>query len=166
KAAGLTAIVLLVALKLPALVVNFRSTVSALRYERPLNVATPENNVTVVGPWTLEEPTSPVTTVTVCVLSFVTTLPKASSAVTTGCCAKLTPAVAVEEGWVVIDNWLIDAGLTVTLLLVAVKLPALVEKLRLSVSALVYERFVNVATPEASVTVVVPCTPDVPRLPV
>ena len=48
---------------------------------------------------------------------------------------KATPAVAVAEGCWVMTNWLAAAGLTVTVLEVAVKPPALVLKTMVIVSA-------------------------------
>src|SRR5262249_57785985 len=76
------------------------------------------------------------------------------------------PAVAVEEGWVVMTSWPAAAGLTTMLPDVAELTPgALVVKAMLRVSALLYERLVNVPTPLTSVTVVVPCRVEVPRLP-
>ena len=94
--------------------------VSALLYDRPLNVATPLDSVTVsVLPCRAGRALLPRAAVTVCVLSVVMTLPKASSSVTTGCVAKATPAVAVLDGCVVTTNWLAAAGLTTTLLDVA-----------------------------------------------
>ncbi len=89
--------------------------VSALLYDRPLNVATPLASVTVNGlPCRLAVPVMPRAAVTVCVLSLVMMLPKASSSVTTGWVAKATPAVAVVDGCVVTTNWLAAAGLTTT----------------------------------------------------
>ena len=73
--------------------------------------------------------------VTVCVLSVVMTLPNASSSFTTGCVTNATPAVAVAEGCWVTTNWLAAAGLTTTVLEVAMK-PASVVKPRVIVSAL------------------------------
>ena len=94
--------------------------VSALLYDRPLNVATPPANVTVRSlPCRLAVPVLRAA-VTVCVLSLVMTLPNASSSFTTGCVAKATPAVAVADGCWVTTNWLAAAGLTTTLLEVAV----------------------------------------------
>ena len=70
--------------------------VSALLYDRPLNVATPldkrhrQGTALQAGRARL-----PRAAVTVCVLSLVMTLPNWSSSVTTGCVANATPAVAV-----------------------------------------------------------------------
>ena len=109
-------------MKPPALVVKPRFIVSALLYDRPLNVATPLASVTVrVLPCRLAVPVAAGAAVTVCVLSLVMTLPNASSSLTTGCVANATPAVAVADGCCVITNWLAAAGLTTTLLDVAVK---------------------------------------------
>ncbi len=80
--------------------------------------------------------------------------------------AKATPAVAVADGCVVTTNWLAAAGLTTTSLEVAVNAPALVVKPMFIVSALLYDRPLNVATPLDSVTVrLLPCRLAVPRLP-
>ena len=111
--------------------------VSAVLYDRPLNVATPLVSVTVrLLPCRLDVPVLRAA-VTVCVLSLVMTLPNGSSSVTTGCVAKATPAVAVADGCVVMTNWLAAAGLTTMLLEVAEVTPlALVLKAMLIVSAL------------------------------
>ena len=128
--------------------------VSAVLYDRPLNVATPfDQRDRQVAP--LQAGACPVlrAAVTVCVLSLVMTLPNASSSLTTGCVAKATPAVAVVDGCWVMTNWLAAAGLTTTLLEVAVKQPALVVKAMFIVSAVLYDRPLKVATPSTSVTV-------------
>ena len=74
--------------------------------------------------------------VTVCVLSLVMTLPKRSSSLTTGCVAKATPAVAVADGCCVMTNWLAAAGLTTTLVEVAVTAAGVVLKAMFIVSAM------------------------------
>ena len=59
-----------------AFVVKLMFIVSALLYDRPLNVATPLENVTVrVLPWSAAVPCKPRVAVTVWVLSVVMTLP-------------------------------------------------------------------------------------------
>ena len=73
--------------------------------------------------------------VTVCVLSLVMMLPNASSSFTTGWVVKATPAVAVAVGSVATTNWLAAAGVTTTLLEVAVRPLALVLKTMVIVSA-------------------------------
>ena len=96
------------------------SMVSALSYDRPLNVATPFASVTVkFVPWRLAVPISPRAAVTLCVLSLVITLPYLSSSLTTGWIVKTPPAVAVLDGcW--LTNNSPDAGSTATAGLVPV----------------------------------------------
>src|SRR6266567_2523944 len=78
-----------------------------------------------------------------------------------GCWAKLTPAVAVAEGWVRIVSRLAAAGLTTTLPEVApVKVPP--AKLMVMVSATLYDRLVNVTRPLTAVRLVVPCKAALP----
>ncbi len=97
-AAGLTTTLLDVAVNEPALVLKAMFIVSALLYDRPLNVATPLTSVTVkVLPCKLAVPSVPRAAVTVCVLSLVMMLPNGSSSATTGWVAKATPAVAVAR---------------------------------------------------------------------
>ncbi len=80
--------------------------------------------------------------------------------------AKSTPAVAVVDGCVVTTNWLAAAGLTATSVDVVVNEPALVVKPMFIVSAMLYDRPLNVATPLTSVTVNgLPCRLAVPSVP-
>ena len=74
------------------------------------------------------------------------------------------PAVA-PAGLDVKANTVAVVAMTTTLDEVAVKLPALVLKAMFIVSALSYERPLKVATPPASVTVVVPWMVNVPACP-
>ena len=168
-AAGLTTTLLDVAeVTPPALVVKRMFMVSALLYDRPLNVATPLDSVTVSAlPCRLAVPVLPRAAVTVCVLSLVMTLPKASSSVTTGCVPNATPAVAVLDGCVVTTNWLAAAGLTTTLLDVAVNAAGVGGEAGCScVSALLYDRPLNVATPlDQRHRQRLPCRLAVPWLP-
>src|SRR5258706_43795 len=56
---------------------------------------------------------------------IVTKIPPASSTVTTGCCAKFVPPVAVVLGWVVNARWVAAPTDTVMQLLVAaVRIPS------------------------------------------
>ena len=102
-AAGLTTTLLDVARgeRQPALVVKAMFMVSALLYDRPLNVATPlDQRHRQALPCRLAVPVLPRAAVTVCVLSLVMTLPKASSSVTTGCVAKAhRPLPWSTAGW-------------------------------------------------------------------
>ena len=94
-----------------------------------------------------------VETVTVCVLSEVMMLPKKSSSATIGCVANATPAVAVLDGCVVTTSWVAAAGET-TMLLDAVEVtPASLVKASVIVSALLYDRPLNVAMPLTRVIV-------------
>src|SRR5258708_1982037 len=103
--------------------------VSALLYDRPVNVPTPLDKVTVIGlPCSVAVPWLRGGAVAVCVLSVVMVLPKPSSSMTTGCVANATPAVAVADGCVVTTNWLAAAALTTTLVDVVVKLPRSEER--------------------------------------
>src|SRR5437667_12760245 len=70
-------------------------------------------------------------------------------------------AMAVTGGWVRTVNLLAAAGLTVMLPeVVPAKAPR--PNSMVIVSALLYERFANVATPLTAVTLVVPCNAAVP----
>ena len=91
-AAGLTTTLPDVAEATPVvLVLKAIVIVSAVLYDRPLNVATPPANVTVsLLPCRLEVPLLRAA-VTVCVLSVVMTLLNASSSSTTGWVANATP---------------------------------------------------------------------------
>src|SRR2546423_458660 len=86
--------------------------------ERLEKVATTLATVAVKVPWSVPLPRLRAALTTV-LLSLVTRLPKPSSIRTTGCCAKVTPAVALDEGCVLIANLDAVAGLTVTTLEVA-----------------------------------------------
>src|SRR5215831_12674385 len=91
-------------------------------------------------------------------------LSKASSSATTGCEANATPAVAVGEGSVTSTSFVATLGLTTMLLDVMDVTPgAPVVKLKLMVSAVLYDKALKVAMPFASVTVNgPPCNAAVP----
>src|SRR5437667_438764 len=93
---GLTTILVDVAeLTPPKLVVKLRLMVSALLYERPRKLRPPPACPTRrSSDLKLAVPSGPRATVTVCVLSLVTMLPKVSSSATTGWGENNTPAVA------------------------------------------------------------------------
>jgi hypothetical protein len=77
-----------------------------------VKVATPPDRAAVrLLPWSAAVPWLPRVTVTVCELSVVMRLPKASSSCTIGCVAKAVPAVAVADGCCVTTSWLAAAGL-------------------------------------------------------
>ena len=81
------------------LVAAWRVCAPAVSMRRFVNVAIPAAAETVVVPWRLPPPL-PIVSATLVVASapVVTTLPKLSSTLTTGCCPKVAPAVA-EPGW-------------------------------------------------------------------
>ena len=97
---------------------NSSEMVSAVLSDKSVNVAMPPETVTVTvpsrGPLPLLSEA-----VTCVVLSPVSRLPNWSSISTTGCVPKATPAVAVDEGWVLTTNWLAAAGLITMLFDVA-----------------------------------------------
>ena len=115
--------------------VNFSEMVSAVSSARLVNVATPPDTVAVKVPWSgpVPLPSAAVTTVLLSPVSRLHSGPLHKSRAGSG---TPPPAVAVDEGCVWITNWVAAAGLTTTLLDVAVKLPALVVKARFIVSAL------------------------------
>src|SRR6266567_2307194 len=90
-------------------------------------------------------------------------LPYWSSIRMTGCCAKTTPAMAVEEGWVRRVSLLAGAGLTAILAEVVPATPALAKSM-LMVVATKCERLVNVTNPFTALSAVVPCKTPLPPL--
>ena len=100
---------------------------------------------------------------TTVLLSPAIRFPNWSSMRTTGCWAKITPAVAVAEGCVARVSLLDAAALTATTLEVAlVRLP-LANWIVILVATL-WERFAKVTIPATAVALVVPCKVPLPAL--
>src|SRR6266704_4499329 len=85
--------------------------------------------------------------VTTVVLSPLRTLPKLSSTRMTGCCAKITPAVPVADGWVWTLNRLAAPGLTLKKLLSALVKPLAVALNCLLVPAESISKSLQLTTP-------------------
>ncbi len=99
--------------------------------------------------------------VTTVLLSELIRLPNASSILTTGCCAKATPAVAALEGWVCTPNREAAAALTAMPVEVAPVRVPLANCIVMFVATLC-ERFVKVTTPPLAVRLVLPCNAPLP----
>ena len=70
--------------------------------------------------------------------------------------ANTTPAVAVSDGWVAMNNWLAPAGLTTMLVEMAEVKTGTLVNWSVMVSALLSARSVKVAMPPETVSVMVP----------
>src|SRR6266567_4165418 len=113
--AGLTAILAEVVPVTPALAKSMVMVV-ATKWERLVKLTNPLTALSAVLP--CRTPLPPLRlAVTTVVLSPVRRLPKLSSTRMTGCWAKITPAVAVADGWLWMVNRLAAAGLTLKKLL-------------------------------------------------
>lgn len=159
-AAGLITIFLDVSgMNVPLL--NRMDMVSATLCDRLENLTVPLLAVAVRTPWSVPDPAnrSAVTTV---LLSVVTRFPPASTTLRTGCVENATPAVAEEEGSVVMRSWTAGPRVIVKMLLVVDVSPdaaALncLDPIRLMLISS------NVARPDALVKrVVVPLSVPVP----
>src|SRR6266699_875384 len=134
----------------------------ATLWDKLVKVTRPLTAVRLVAPCNVPAPAAR-RAVTAVEPSLARKLPYWSSMRMIGCCAKATPAMAVEEGWVRMVSLLATAGLTRTLAEVAlVRAPA--AKSMVLVSATLYDKLANVARPALAVAVTVPCKSAVPAL--
>ena len=101
--------------------------------------------------------------VTTVLLSLARKLPYGSSMRITGCCAKTTPAMAVEEGWVRRVSLLAGAGLTAILAEVVPATPALAKSM-VMVVATRCERLVKLTNPLTALSAALPCKTPLPPL--
>src|SRR6266567_1343074 len=118
----------------------------ATKWERLVNVTNPLTAVSAVLP--CKTPLPPLRlAVTTVLLSPVRKLPKLSSTRMTGCWARITPAVAVADGWICMVNRLAAAGATLKKLLSALVNPLAVALNCLLVPAESISKSVQLTTP-------------------
>src|SRR6266571_3257842 len=143
--AGLTAMLAEVVPATPALAKSIVIVV-ATRCERLVKLTNPLTALSAVLP--CKAPLPPLRlAVTTVVLSPVRRLPKLSSTRMTGCWARITPAVAVADGWVWMVNRLAAAGATLKKLLSALVNPLAVALNCLFVPAESISKSVQLTTP-------------------
>src|SRR6266566_3338398 len=134
----------------------------ATLWDKLVNVTRPLTAVRLVVPCNVPLPALRVAVTTV-LLSLARKLPYGSSMRISGCCAKTTPAMAVEEGWVRRVSLLADAGLTAILAEVVPARPALAKSIVIVV-ATKWERLVKLTNPLTALSAVLPCKTPLPPL--
>src|SRR2546430_2741872 len=138
----------------------------ATLWDKLVKVTRPLTAVRLVAPCNVPAPVarSALTTVEA---SLARKLPYWSSIRMTGCCAKTTPAMAVEEGWVRRVSLLAGAGLTAILAEVVPATPPLAKSIVIVVATR-WERLVKLTNPLTALSAVLPCKTPLPplRLPV
>src|SRR6266581_2478510 len=134
----------------------------ATLWDKLVKVTRPLTAVRLAAPCNVPAPAarSALTTVK---LSLARKFPYWSSIRMTGCCAKTTPAMAVEEGWVRRVSLLAGAGLTAILAELVPATPALAKSI-VMVVATRCERLVKVTKPLTALSAVVPCKRPLPPL--
>src|SRR6266699_3349482 len=136
----------------------------ATLWDKLVKVTRPLTAVRLVAPCNVPVPAAR-RAVTIVELSLARKLPYWSSIRMTGCCAKITPAMAVEEGWVRMVSLLADAGLTAILAEVvpAPGRPGLAKSILMLV-ATKWERLVKLTNPLTALSAVLPCKTPLPPL--
>src|SRR6266567_3743597 len=134
----------------------------ATLWDKLVKVTRPLTAVGLVAPCNVPAPAARRAATTV-ELSLARKLPYWSSIRMTGCCAKTTPAMAVEEGWVRRVSLLASAGLTAILAEVVPATPALAKSI-VMVVATKCERLVKLTNPLTALSAVLPCRTPLPPL--
>ncbi len=161
KAPGLTTTLAEVAAARPLLAKSMLMVVATL-CERLVKLTTPLTAPRLVVPCKTPLPAFRLAVTTV-LLSLERKLPYGSWMRITGCWAKITPAMAVEEGWVRRVSLLAGAGLTAILAEVVPARPLLAKSI-VMVVATKCERLVKLTNPLTALSAVLPCKTPLPPL--